>query len=146
MTKTCKTYIADREEGMTLLELMFAAGVVVIALVFVFGSIFSMHQVGNLSEDRATATTEIASVLEEVRGLNYSQLLAYNPPAPGALGDNVALEIKCFDTAGNEVILPTDEDSLTDPLPNPCEVQVTIQWLDRAGRTTSASSSAIVRR
>jgi hypothetical protein len=134
------------ESGLSLLELMFAAGVLVMGFVLVFGAVFSISEANDVTEDRATAIAQLASVMEEIRRASYSELLEYDPPAPQGLDEDATFEVKCFDGEGAPMDLPVAADSMPGALPNPCEIQVTVTWHDRRGRTLASTSSALYRR
>ncbi len=135
--------LMSSESGLTLLEIMFAAGVLVVGFVLVFGSVFSISEARDVTEGRAAAMAQLASVMEEVRRTSYSELLAYEPPAPDGLGEDATVEVRCFYNDGTSLELPVPVDSVPDLLPNPCEIQVTVTWHDLRGRTLTRTSSAL---
>ena len=94
------------ESGLTLLELMLAAGVLALALAFLFGSLITMSLASGLTENRASAVTHLASVLEEIRGLSYNEMLAYEPPEFDNLAPTEAITVECFKDDGTSLELP----------------------------------------
>ena len=133
------------ESGVTLLELTIASAVLAVGFVLVFGSIFSIIEASDAVEDRAVATVHLAGVMEELREASYSQLLVYEPPAVEGLRAGATTQVQCYSDGGEAVVLPTDPDAMeATPLPNPCEVQVTVSWRDKRLRPMTASSSAFL--
>lgn len=129
-------------EGMTLLELMIAAGVMAMAFVFMFGSYAGISTASASSEELAIATAHISTVMEEIRGRpSYAALLAYQPPALTGLGVTETIQVVCLNSAGAAVALPTAPPSPA--LPNPVEVRVMVTWRDRMGRLFRASCSTL---
>lgn len=132
--------------GLTLLEIMIAAGIMATAFVLILGSLTSISDTGNSSEARAQANVHLASVLEEIQNISYDELLAYVPPDRPGIGSAQQLEVVCLDSGGSEVTLPSTPDALGGPLPNPLEVQVRFSWIDSKGRPASTRLSTLVGR
>ncbi|HIJ65535.1 MAG TPA: type II secretion system protein [Candidatus Hydrogenedentes bacterium] len=127
------------ETGLTLLELMFAAGVMVVAFVLLFQSIVSMSDARRVTEERAVAMSHIASIMEEIADTSYERLLEYSPPEfSGLYTEN--FEIRCYYDDGGVVTLPVA--GLEVPLPNPTEVEVVVTWRTVRGRPATASATA----
>ena len=131
------------ESGLTLLELMLAAGVLALALAFLFGSLITISVAGGLAQNRASAVTHLSSVLEEVRGLSYDELLAYEPPEFDNLAPTEAITIECFKDDGTSLQLPVNPDTLTNPLPNPLQVRCTVAWNDPRGHALQMRASQL---
>lgn len=123
------------EAGLSLVELMFAAGVLVVALTLVFGSIMAISEARGISHERALAAQQVSSILEDIGRLSFDELLVYDPPEFSGLRNGDA-EIEYVD-------MPTDPDE--EP-PNPLEVKITLNWQDGRGRHSSESASAQFRR
>ncbi|MFP4191309.1 MAG: prepilin-type N-terminal cleavage/methylation domain-containing protein [Candidatus Hydrogenedentota bacterium] len=139
------------DAGMTLIELMIAAGIMTVAFVLLIGSIISISSTGQMTEDRALAAAHMGTITEELRGLAWDEFLAYEPPALGGLGTGAQIDIELIDTSGaNETVLgalPTTHDDLgTSFPPNPIEARITISWLDTRGHQLSTSATALFAR
>lgn len=134
------------ESGVTLLELMFASGILAIGLAMLFGSMMSITTVGQAAEQRQVANTCLSRVMEELRGSTGEQLFDYVPPPIHGLSDTSGIIVECFDGDGNPVVLPLAGEVDSDELPNPLEVRVTVVWVDTQGRTVSLSASSMFRR
>ncbi len=138
---------ALREEcGVTLVELMIAAGVLAVAIVLLLGGLISIGETNAITENQTVASAYLESVVEETQALSYDQLLAYQPPAMTGLGASSTIQVQCMDSAGNPVMLPVDPASLGGALPNPTEVQITVVWNDVRGRVFTARTSTLCRR
>lgn len=134
------------ESGMTLLEVTIASSVMALALVMTMGSLVGISGTRDIAEDRMMAAVTISSVMEELRTLSYDGLVAYTPPSAEGLGASTAITVAVFDSSGATIQLPVDPDTLSETLPNPLELQVTVFWRDVAGRLISARSSTLVGR
>ncbi len=139
------------DAGMTLIELMIAAGIMTVAFVLLFGSIISISGTGQMSEDRAMAAAHMGTITEELRGLGWNEFLAYQPPALVGLGTGAQIDIELIDTSGaNETVLgalPTTHSDLAAAFPpNPIEARITISWMDIRGHQLSTSATALFAR
>jgi len=134
------------DAGMTLFEVMIAAGVTLVAIVVAMGSIVSIATTSTVSETQVMATNIASSVLEQVRTLSLDDLAAFVPPADLTRRDGTAIQITCYDNGGNAHQTPFDPDTVGATFPNPLPVEVTVTWRDDQGRTYSKSSSVLVRR
>ncbi|MBI2435002.1 MAG: hypothetical protein HYV26_19275 [Candidatus Hydrogenedentes bacterium] len=131
-------YVPKDTAGMTLLELMFAAGVLALALSLLFGSLISINIIGQLSENRTMAASQLASVLEEVRALPIEELMLFAPPEVDGPGVEHQVSLTYFDGGGTEIDLPLDAvESIPSDLPNPLEIRATLIWSDDQGRVYS---------
>ncbi len=133
---------ARNNAGMTLLELMIAAGVMTIGFVLLFGSIMSISTTGSSSEDRAIAVAHVSTVIEELRSLDFTDVLEYQPPPITGLGGSALFIVELIesDEEGVTVLgtLPNTISALAAPPPNPAEVRVRLQWRDDYGRPRRA--------
>lgn len=133
-----------QNEGFTLLEITFAAGILAMALSLLFGSLITILVVAQLNEDKALAKTHLASVLEQVRGLTVEELMEYEPPQLDRPGVRRAISLVCFDTEGQTIELPLVGDAEQPELPNPLEIMATLLWRNEKGHVFEASSTISV--
>jgi type II secretory pathway pseudopilin PulG len=133
----------NNESGMTLLELMLAGGVIALALTFVFGSLVTISMAGNLTQDRGVGVTHLATVMEELKGLTYAELLAYRPPTFQGLGPGETVAVDCYQDDDTPLRLPVNPASLVNPLPNPLRVQCTVTWHDERGHNFRITGSEL---
>lgn len=138
-----------RNAGMTLIEVMFAAGVVAMALAILFGSLISISLIGRLNQGQMAATTALSTVMEELRTLSYAELLEYTPPELTGLGIEHVVTVECLlggegegEGAGTTVALPLPED-FTGTLPNPVEIRVTLTWREETGHAYEMVASTV---
>lgn len=132
-----------RNSGVTLLELMFAAGIMTLALSFLFGSLVTIFLASDVVEDRAISVLQISRIMEEVREVSAGDLLSYEPPVVEGLGDNAAAEVRCLSADGAPITLPVDPSTLAAPLPNPTQVQCVLTWTTGRGRILTATVSEL---
>ncbi|MBL7647532.1 MAG: type II secretion system protein [Candidatus Hydrogenedentes bacterium] len=132
----------DNNSGMTLIEIMFAMGILATTLSLLFGSLISISIVGRLNEEKAVANTALSSTLEELRGKPLKDLLLYEPQTPEWPGVERTVQLECFDEDGVAIAIPMDLDvdadsgALLEPLPdlpNPLEVKATLLWTNEKG-------------
>ena len=128
---------------MTLVEVMIAAAILAVALVFTMGSVVSIAATSRINEDQAIAAATVSTLLEELRALSFDQLMAYQPLSSSDLGAAATVTVQCYDASGAALALPIDTTTFSTPLPNPLEVQVIITWLDEMGRPYSKQATAL---
>lgn len=134
------------EAGLSLVELVVAAGVLSVGFTLLAGSLTSIVATGRQTEMRQSALAHTSCVLEELRGISFEEVMAYEPPDLRGLGNDVAIILECYDSDGASVTLPTDDEDVIDALPNPLEVRVTVTWKEREGVYLSKHSSTMIRR
>ena len=132
------------DAGMTLFEVMIAAGVTLITIVLAMKAIVSLATTSTVSETQLMAATILSSVLERLPALPLDDLTALNPPTDLSRRSGTAVQITCYDTDGNAYQTPFDPTGIT--LPNPLPVEVTVTWRDDQGRAYSKSTSTLIRR
>ncbi|MBI2423025.1 MAG: hypothetical protein HYV27_09375 [Candidatus Hydrogenedentes bacterium] len=140
-------------DGMTLIELTFAAGVLAVALSLLFGSLISINVVGEVSRDKSSATAEMASIMEDIRRQSFDDLLAYTPPEMDEPGVEQTVVLECFNEAGDAIGLPMADGEDGQPvdvegleLPNPVEIKATLVWTDVKGRAYSMHATTLCER
>lgn len=138
---------ANSQAGFTLLEAMFAAGVLSLALSMLFGSLLTINVIGQLSESRTQAACELASLLEEARTMSIGELINYVPPELHGPGIDQSVQLEYIDGSGNAVPLPlapeeeSGEAKVPAGLPNPLEIRATYAWTDENGRVYGMSAA-----
>jgi len=126
--------------GMTLLELMFAAGVVGLALAFLFGSLVTISLASNLTQNRGKAATHLATVMEELHGAGLQQLLTYAPPPFTGLGTSELVQLEAILDDGTVITLPVDP-AAVGTLPNPLLIRCRVSWIDVENRPMALEAS-----
>jgi len=135
--------------GMSLIEITFAMGILATALSLLFGALLNITVIGRVNEDKAIANTELASVLEEMRGMSLAGVLTYTPEVPAHPGVERVVLLECYNANATAVALPMalelDEQGkpvgpLPD-LPNPLEVKATLLWTNATGHVYQASTT-----
>lgn len=138
------------QSGMSLLEITFAAGIMATALSLLFGSLISISLLGRLNEDKAVANTALASVLEEVRTMEFTDLMTYTPESPAHPGKERVVTLACYTADGSAIELPlaADEEGNVDipDLPNPLEVRVSLLWSNEKGHVFQSHATTSVGR
>ena len=140
-----KKYLRRNDAGMTLIELVFAAGVLAVALSTMVGALLTLTVMGDVAEGRTRATTALASVMEQVRATG-PQVLTETPAPVECDGQTMAVMMEVFNDDGEPLSVPLSVDSegnLPD-LPDPMEVRVTVMWEDRRGRLYSSRSTTML--
>lgn len=135
-------------DGMTLLEVTFATGILAMSLSLLFGSLISLTLVARLNEDQTIANTELTSVLDKVAQLPLEKLVVYQPPTPNRPGVKRAVSLVCFDREGAPVNLPLpseDGEPVEMPdLPNPLEVQAVMLWSAPSGHVFQSTATTMM--
>lgn len=137
-----------QDDGMTLLEVTFATGILAMALSLLFGSLISLTLVARLNEDQTIANTELTSVLDKAAQLPLEELVVYQPSAPDRPGVKRAVSLVCFDREGAPVNLPLsreDGEPVEIPdLPNPLEVQAVMLWSAPSGHVFQYTATTLI--
>lgn len=127
-----------RNNGMTLIELMFAAGIVAMALAMLFGSLLSLSLMGQVNKSRMDAIASLNTIMEQVNTLPYEALVTFVPPVDSC-GPGVSRQVSIqFVVPGAEgtdpslVSIPLPA-GYANPIPNPVEVRVTLAWQEQNG-------------
>ena len=136
-----------KDAGMTLIELVFAAGVLSVALSTMVGALMTLTVMGDVAEGRTQAMTALASVMERTRAAG-PEILTQTPVPVEVDGKTMAIMLEIIGPNGETMDVPVslDADGNMPPLPNPLEVQVTIMWEDKRGRVYSTRSTTILGR
>lgn len=133
------------EAGMSLVELMLAAGVVATSLSILFGSLISIAIMERINEGRAMAATVMSSVMEELSNASWAELGAYAPPLFQSDLQEVGAVVECYVPAegtGGEGEAPDESENWVSlPLPEaaelafepPLEMRITVSWRDVSG-------------
>ena len=131
--------------GMTLIELVFAAGVLAVALSTMVGALMTLAVMGDVAEGRTRATTALASVMEQVRVAGPG-ILTETPAPVECDGQTMAVMMEVFNSDGEPLSVPVsvDNDGNLPDLPNPMEVRVTVMWEDKRGRVYSSRSTTML--
>ena len=134
------------KSGMTLLEIMFASGLLATAFALLFTCIISLAVLRRAAETRQIAVTHLATIMEEVRDSSYNELLGYVPPQFEGLEEILSVQLECFDETGYPIELPVSAEarsSLNEALPDPFEVRVTVSWANDSCPPFTMSASAL---
>jgi type II secretory pathway pseudopilin PulG len=142
--------IPNSQSGMSLLEVTFAAGIMATALSLLFGSLISISLLGRLNEDKAVANTALSGVLEEIRTLDFNDLVVYTPAVPDKPGVKRTVSLECYGADGLPIALPLVADETGDvelpDVPNPLEVKATMLWTNDTGHIFQSSATTSVGR
>ena len=139
--------------GMTLMELMMAAGIVAIALVLLLGSLISIFKVSTLAEDRTVAESQANTIFEQIASRNLASLKSYIPPVFSDLGVTQTVDVDVFTQNPVTVADPHPANNPNPPahpnpttnflrlpsaagtaIPNPVMICCTVTWTDKQGR------------
>jgi prepilin-type N-terminal cleavage/methylation domain-containing protein len=126
--------------GMSLIEVMLAISVLAFSFSVVYGSLITMYVLGRTNEDRVRAVTAATGLLEEVQAMDVNALATYTAPEylslPGEehwITADVMVPSDEDEEEMTAVPLPLEDMKLAE-LPNPMEVRLTINWVDKDGR------------
>lgn len=125
------------QRGMTLLELMFACGILAVALSMIFGSLISITIMNRVNAGSTVAISALSSIMEELNTLPFDQIKTYVPPplqTPG-VQHAVTVELVLPGAGGGEpttVPIPLPN-GFSGAIPNPVEIRVTLVWQESSG-------------
>ena len=133
--------------GFTLVEVMFAAGTLALALTLLFGSLISINLMGEVNEGRTKASNHLASVMENLRSRSLNDVITQEIPLYTEDHVEIAVALEAVNTSGERVSLPvTDTVQAMAALPDPVEVVATAVWTDTRGRMYTSTASTMVGR
>lgn len=134
------------ESGVTLVEVMIAAGILAVSFVYLIGGIVDISDSNKVIEGRTQAGSQLASVMEQMRSMSFEAMMNYTPPTLPELGESAQVTLSCVASDGGNVPLPLVDASVASSLPNPLEVRATVTWRDSRGRLNSQQLSSFFRR
>lgn len=138
------------DTGMTLLELMFASGIIAVALSVLFGGLVAVSMIGRLNESRTAASVALSGVMDELNTLPLNLIAKYAPPPVEVPFHEYSLAVECLIPSTGEsgeasiqaVTLPLDESSgIT--LQGPVEVRATLTWREDGGHVYRVTASTV---
>lgn len=120
--------VARGRAGFTMLELMVAIGILLVATLAAFGSQVRSFDLLGASQDAAVAMTDLEVCMEEVLTRTADAIpTAYPPAEPIAVFDDLHLP--------QQRIVPTYPGLVAGgAVPDPLEIILTATWNDRRGR------------
>ena len=134
-----------KKAGFTIIELIFAFGIFMTALLLVSGSMLSIMKADRTAESREHAVAYLATIMEQVRHAQFDELLGYTPTRPkGLIVTSVVVE--CFDSQGNAIRLPVAGTHPVNGLPNPLRVCATVTYSAGDGHKFTVRASALHKR
>ena len=130
--------------GLTLIELIFAVGVLAFALGILFSSLITLHSMNQIAEGRTRAAMIMTSVMEDIRGMDFVTLMSYDPNPITFEDANAVVVLEAVANDGSTVELPGAAQEAN--FPNPVEVRGTVIWTQTRGRAFSLTASTMIGR
>jgi len=126
------------KRGSTLIEILVAALVFVIALGALLSSIVGVLYLVDNAREETVANSDLRNMMEKIRATAFSGM---QPRFPNAVVDGP--NTGRYSTLLGGYTLRSEHITVSYPNPNadPLEVRVSITWQDKRGRTLSASMS-----
>lgn len=125
-------------KGMTLIEIMIAAMIFLIALGALLGSITSMAYIIDISKDKTVATSDLKNMLEGIRATSFSSMSTnfpdgnVNGPASNLYRNIVGNGTYALSNESITVIYANVTSTYE-------EIKVLVQWKDKGGRAFNSS-------
>lgn len=163
-----KRHIDRNDAGLTLMELMIAAGITAVSLVIIIQSVIGVAQLNSQTKERAMAAGYVSSVFEVLRSMPFDDMLTINPMGtagsvlPTSLSTVGAMQTFEFAGLNNativlEAMMPADiggqaygmpfpisEEMFPDGIPNPLEVKVTMRAYTNQGRPFNVTATTLI--
>lgn len=128
--------------GLTLIELLFACGIIASTLTVIFTALIGMGMIQKNNASRLEAVDTLSSVLEEINNTAFTEVLGYVAPEFEVPGVARTIEVALLKTDGTPVKIPMIvSDFKTAEWPNIVEVQVTLKWQEQDGRVYQIKGS-----
>ncbi|HOV32225.1 MAG TPA: type II secretion system protein [Candidatus Hydrogenedens sp.] len=131
-----------RQRGMTLVELMFAAGILTFVLSMIFTSVISVGVNREIHTQRLQAESAVNDVLDQISRMDASQILSFQPDVVLLPGNSAVLQIEAVVSDGSTINIPSVNGAVT--LPNPVEIRVILSWQTDRGYTITKRASTYV--
>jgi prepilin-type N-terminal cleavage/methylation domain-containing protein len=124
-------HASRRTGGFTLLELMIAVSVILVAVVSTFAAQISSHNLILTSRETNTAVADLQAAMERVLLRPADQI-----PLAGAANFPPGTPIAAFNDLhlANQRVVPTYPDFAGGAVPDPLEIVLTMSWNDHKGR------------
>ncbi|MBP7216559.1 MAG: prepilin-type N-terminal cleavage/methylation domain-containing protein [Candidatus Omnitrophica bacterium] len=119
--------LLKRKNGMTLLELMFTLGIMLVVILGLVQTYIYCLLLNESNHNLVTATNDAQYVLEQLKAKAYTQLATFTPPAFNNINGESA------------TVLVTPSGTMKS------EVDVSVSWTER-GRTRNVTLSTIIAR
>lgn len=130
-----------KQQGMTLLELMFASGILAFVLSMIFTSVITVGMNREIHTQRLQAESVVSEILDQISRADTTQILSFNPMVQHLPGKNPVLRVEVLTASGNPISLPVTGNV---NLPNPLEVRVTLSWQTTRGYSITERGSTYV--
>ena len=131
----------QQQLGLTLIEVMIAAGILAVGMVMALGSIISIAATTAQSEERAMGAAVVSSVIEQIRATASDDVRDFDPA--DVVGGRIQPEAWVV-TPNGEVALPAEPDVPDAFFLPPMQLRVRASWVDLGGRAYAVETSTIV--
>ncbi|MCA1901410.1 MAG: type II secretion system GspH family protein [Candidatus Hydrogenedens sp.] len=130
-----------KQQGMTLVELMFAGGIMAFVLSMIFTSVVTVGMNSEIHTQRLQAESVVNEILDQISRTDVTQILNFTPNLNHLPGNRAVVRIEAITASGSPISLPTTTNV---SLPNPLEVRVTLTWQTTRGYTITKRGSTYV--
>ncbi|HPP59909.1 MAG TPA: type II secretion system protein [Candidatus Hydrogenedens sp.] len=130
-----------KQQGMTLVELMFAGGIMAFVLSMIFTSVVTVGMNSEIHTQRLQAESVVNEILDQISRTDVTQILNFTPNLNHLPGNRAVVRIEAITASGSPISLPT---TTSVSLPNPLEVRVTLTWQTTRGYTITKRGSTYV--
>lgn len=121
---------------MTLTEVLFASGILVITLTLLAGSMVTLHHANETTMSRGRVTDHLMSVSEHIlRITEPKQLTTYTPLQISPLERDEQIKVEIEKPDGTRLALPVSEEQLSSLSFTPVIIIITGTWKDLRGHT-----------
>jgi hypothetical protein len=148
--KKIASRIRNEKQGMSLLELMMAAGILSLTFVMVGGSIISIANATRANDTKTSSVAYVGTIMEDIHDMNLDDLMNYVPPELDTMGDDYEVEVAIMKGDEERMELPLDlyssetgEAREMPDLPDNFEINILVYWRDDTGRVYTTEGSMI---
>ena len=126
------------KKGMTLIEVLIAALIFSVALAALLQSIIAIVDIIDFSKDQSIAVSDLKNILERLRATPFDYITNDFPNGvvDGDVGDPYTDIVGPYELSDEHITV-----SYANPNADPLEIEATLSWLDKKGRSHNLSLS-----
>jgi type II secretory pathway pseudopilin PulG len=129
--------LLDRDAGMTLLEVMFAAIILAVIVLGIFSAIFTSMETTEFAKESEVAQFDLERVMEDILSEAFDSTTVVYPQNKVLVKGGYVTRVNGQQRQYNDLILKGEQITITYPstLADPLEIRLALAWTNRDGRS-----------